>query len=186
MQIVNITATFRLSSPVDLTALMDRESPFVTRNRGFAAVSLRVFTPGSRHFAVTALVFSSGSVVIVGGRSLPQIREARKIVMSKTSLSATALQVRNMACTLRIQPILLEIVYEGFREGKELYSNSYDPELFPAVMVNDRGSRGKACIFHTGRINITGCTSITDALEIKNKLLKWITVYSGEGVTEID
>lgn len=165
---------------------MEQERPFAKRNRGFDSVSIRIFTPNSRHFAVTALVFSSGAVVVVGGRSAAQIREAQALVARKTDSQATPIRVRNIACTFCVSPLLLEAVFEAFRDEKRLYSSSYDPELFPAVMVHERGSRKKACIFHSGRINVTGCLSIAEALEMKNMVLESLTIYSGEGVTEID
>lgn len=170
MKIVNITATFRLSGPIDLIRMIEEESPFASPNRGFSAVSLRLFTVTD--LAVTALIFSSGSVVLVGGKSVAQLAEARELMMTKTRLRASPVVIHNLACNFLVQPVTPERVYEVFKSSKRFCLPSYEPELFPAVMVQERGQKRKACIFHSGKINITGCKSWSEATKMRHRISK--------------
>lgn len=166
-----MTGSCKLSGRVDLEKLL--KSAFCWRNRGFDAVSLRL--PGP----VTALVYSSGSVVFVGSKSEKQLENAAQAVASETGLTFLNLVIHNYCFSFMLQPLNLNRVFKFFRDGKILFTLSYDPELFPALTLTLRGTNRKVSLFHTGRVNIIGCKTRGDAETLKCILidqLKYISV----------
>lgn len=171
MEIVNSTASFRLSERLDLCILHIDNFSCAQRNRGFDALSLRLF-PIS--FApVTALIYSSGAVVLVGGRSLAQIEAAKAEVVKLTKVpAATALVLHNLACSFtHCKRVRLPHLVTLFREDDRFENVMYEPELFPALTLNLKGTKRKACIFSSGKVNLVGNKNIEEADQMRVALI---------------
>lgn len=168
-----MTASCRLSQRVDLALLL--ELPLCWRNRGFDAVSLRLFTSEG---PVTALVYASGSVVFVGSKSETQLTEAHEVLLTTTGLTSAGVIIHNYCFSLMLRPFNLNRVFEVFRDHSVLHCLSYDPELFPALTLTLRGTNKKASLFHTGRVNLIGCKTRQEAEALKCVLNEQLLFYS--------
>lgn len=169
-----MTASCRLLNKVNLSSLLVAEAPFCWRNRGFDAVSLRLFTDSG---ALTALVYSSGAVVFVGSKSFQQLEEARRCLCSKLGAACTQIKVHNICFSFMLKPLNLNRVFTAFREDSILTTRSYDPELFPALTLTMNDTKLKASLFHTGRINLIGCKTTEEAERLKTLLVSKLEFY---------
>lgn len=171
-----MTASFRLSGRLDLDILLIENYDWAKKNRGFDALSIRVF-PKS-YSAVTALVYSSGAVVLVGGRCRKQLEEARDQVEKMTRQSSSSeISVHNIACSFQTKHICLPIMYDIVRQDSRFQSVSYEPEIFPALCMNLSCTKRKACLFVSGKINLVGNKSMTEAIEMKETVESVLNFY---------
>lgn len=171
-----MTATCKLPQRIDLGALLQKERPLCWRNRGFDAVSLRLFLP--EQGPVTALVYASGSVVFVGAKSVDQLEGAWQQLCVKCSSTSTALLIHNICFSFMLPRLNLNRVFQAFRNDAVLFCLSYDPELFPAITLTLRGTNKKASLFHTGRVNLIGCKTNEEADGLRVVLNERLLFYS--------
>lgn len=159
MAVVNSTSSFRLSARVDINVLWIENFENAKKNKGFDAISVRIFPPG--HAPLTALVYSSGAVVMVGGTSEQQLEAAKDTICRMTRLEADdILRIHNLVASLTIERNLdLPQLFSMLDADERFTHVSYEPELFPAVTATQANTCRKACIFVSGKINLTGCKS---------------------------
>ena len=168
MQVVNMTASLRLAGRLDLSLLLQKYPEIAKRNRGFDSVSLKM-TP------VTALIFSSGAVVLVGAKSDCQLDNAEKELVQKACMDLLGVRkVHQMVCTFKFEPLRLSHVYEKLRYNNDFKEVSFEPELFPALTLRIKDTKKKVCIFSSGRTNIVGCHNTEEADEVKDLISKAI------------
>ena len=172
-----MTASLRLSGKVDLSLLLHDNEIWAKQNRGFDAVSLRLFTVSDS--AVTALIYSSGSVVLVGGRSINQLKEAQTELMAKTGLQvAVPFVIHNIACSMTVSPLHLFRLAQALKMNPRYDDVSYEPELFPALSFKLKGTKRKACVFSSGKINLVGNKTIDEAKEMRHDVLSFLFINS--------
>ena len=168
MQVVNMTASLRLAGRVDLSLLLQKYPEIAKRNRGFDSLSLKLKP-------VTALIFSSGAVVLVGAKSDCQLDSAEKELVQKACVELRgARKIHQMVCTFKFEPLRLSHVYEKLRYHEDFTEVSFEPELFPALTLSIKKTKKKVCIFSSGRTNIVGCQNLEEAEEVKILISKAI------------
>ncbi|KAK1392597.1 TATA-box-binding protein [Heracleum sosnowskyi] len=150
--IQNIVSTVNLDCHFDLKhiALSARNAEYNPRR--FAAVIMRIKDPKT-----TALIFSSGKLVITGAKSEERSRvAARKFARIIEKIGYTVkfkeFKIQNMvgSCDLKF-PIRLErisINHAAF--------SSYEPELFPGLIYRMKDPKIVLLLFVSGKIVITG------------------------------
>lgn len=183
MELVNTTCTFRVDRRFDLCALAIEEELLkpdcqkAKKNKslmmkGFKAVAVTLIRNGRKK--VTALVYNTGSVVLVGAASMAQAQEAERLFTSRFYCSVTEnLQQRNCVFHVKLgHRVHLSDTWLKAKSAVGVLSTSYEPELFPAVVVSS--SHGKATIFASGHMNITGCTSLTSAESLYRVIIAFL------------
>lgn len=150
--IQNIVSTVNLDCRLDLKriALSARNAEYNPKR--FAAVIMRIKEPKT-----TALIFSSGKLVITGAKSEDKARlAARKFarVVEKIGYPVRfrEFKIQNMvgSCDLGF-PIRLE----GISIHHAAFS-SYEPELFPGLVYRMKDPKIVLLVFVSGKIVITG------------------------------
>lgn len=171
MHLVNMTATLKFQGSINLSTLLER-FPFVaSRNRGFDAISMMMMTTD-----VTALVYRSGSVVLVGAKTSKSLDDAKKELEMLLDLPiANAIVIHNMVFSKLLQPVNLVAAYKCLSDSESFVNTSFEPELFPALVCQERGTNRRGCLFRTGKLNITGCKSSDEAANFVGLLVRSIT-----------
>ena len=148
----NIVATVNLCCKLDLRKIAQGARNAEYNPKRFAAVIMRIREPRT-----TALVFSSGKLVITGARSEDGAKlAARKYarVIQKLSFPAkfAEFKIQNMvgSCDVKF-PIRLEGLM--LMHGQFC---SYEPELFPGLIYRMVKPRIVLLIFVSGKVVITG------------------------------
>lgn len=128
--------------------------------KGFNSVVLTIPTSVKK---VSALCYPSGKLLLMGATSLENMEEA--------ALTACVLLNKEIECSLRVSNVcgsgqITDAKFDYFDLGNlstyinttknELYSCSYDSEIFPALIIYDRKTKGKCTIFKSGKANVTG------------------------------
>uniref|UniRef100_A0A0A9W4W0 TATA-box-binding protein n=2 Tax=Lygus hesperus TaxID=30085 RepID=A0A0A9W4W0_LYGHE len=157
----NVVCTVNLCCPLDLAKVN-----FHTRNseynpKRFCGVVMRLVNP-----RCTALIFSSGKIVVTGVRHeqnavLACRKYARIIQKIGFPVKFTDFKIHNMVATCDLRfPLRLE----NFHQIHGQFS-SYEPELFPALIYRMIKPRIVILIFVNGKLVITGAKSRTDIHE---------------------
>lgn len=170
MEFVNSTATFKVKGPVDLLSLLGRQELWPKRTRGFASVSVLLFL--NNRNAATALVYATGSVVLVGARSMNDLEEAVQVFLHVTDTTLVQpLKLHNIAYSFRIPPQPLEALYCAVKSSGCFDDVSLEPEMFPALTFRLKGTNRKACVFASGKVNLVGNKSEPEALQLRDMFL---------------
>mmetsp|Transcript_2621 Transcript_2621/g.8179 ORF Transcript_2621/g.8179 Transcript_2621/m.8179 type:complete len:240 (+) Transcript_2621:111-830(+) len=148
----NVVATVNLRVPIDLkkVALSARNAEYNPKK--FAAVIMRIRDP-----RCTALVFSTGKMVVTGAKSEQQSRQgARKFaaIVKKLGYAPkfSEFKIQNMVATADVGfPIRLEALTYAHAKF-----SSYEPELFPGLVYRLVNPKTVLLIFVSGRLVITG------------------------------
>ena len=166
------TSTFSVSRPPVFppkrwvhTMKLIRKTANKRVQRGFDSVKQR-FTLLNNN-KVTAMLFSSGAVVLLGCKSQQELTEATNAISQDLkSPLIRPVTVSNVAgSTFYGGHINLTSLHKYSRENlHQGYKVDLDPELFPALVISSKepGSRKKALIYHTGKIIITGVKSFNE------------------------
>ena len=124
---------------------------------------------------VTALIYRSGSVVLVGGNSRKSVREALHSFLNLYECELSKpLKFSNFAMSFRYNTSLnLVKLYDNILAFKvpELVTPSYEVELFPSLIVRMRYHNTKASIFTSGKVIITGCKEVRNGKHMMQLLL---------------
>ncbi|KII64876.1 TATA-box-binding protein [Thelohanellus kitauei] len=151
-QIQNIVATINMGCQVDLrtVALSARNAEYNPKR--FAAVIMRIRNPRT-----TALVFSSGKLVLTGART----EEEARIAARKHARIIQKLGFPAFFCDFKIQNIvascdvMFPIRLEGIHSEHTNFS-SYEPELFPGLVYRLVSPKVVVLVFVSGKIVFTG------------------------------
>lgn len=164
MEVVNIVATVRVSSHLDLqkiaSAVKDTEFPSGGNwlKMRLAPESYYVALYGSGKFVVTG-VKSIALVEDVADRVISILRKAEIIVNTKQIIIQNIVSVG----FVEINSTLEKIVY-----ALDPSKVSYEPEQFPGLIYKDFDAT--ILLFSSGKIIITGLTNEDDILEVHKKL----------------
>ncbi|KAI9019784.1 transcription factor TFIID-domain-containing protein [Hyaloraphidium curvatum] len=154
----NVVATVDLETKLDLKniALHARNAEYNPKR--FAAVIMRIREPKT-----TALIFSSGKMVVTGAKSEEYARlAARKFarIVQKLGFPAkfSAFKIQNIvgSCDVRF-PIRLEGL--AYQHGP---FSSYEPELFPGLIYRMVQPKVVLLIFVSGKVVLTGAKDRND------------------------
>ncbi|EPX70766.1 TATA-binding protein [Schizosaccharomyces octosporus yFS286] len=148
----NIVATVNLDCRLDLKTIALHARNAEYNPKRFAAVIMRIREPKS-----TALIFASGKMVVLGGKSeddskLASRKYARIIQKLGFNAKFTDFKIQNIvgSCDVKF-PIRLE----GLAYSHGTFS-SYEPELFPGLIYRMVKPKVVLLIFVSGKIVLTG------------------------------
>ena len=148
----NIVATVNLCCKLDLRKIAQGARNAEYNPKRFAAVIMRIREPRT-----TALVFSSGKLVITGARS----EEAAKLAARKYARVIQKLSFPAKFAEFKIQNMVgsCDVKFPIRLEGLMLMHGqfcSYEPELFPGLIYRMVKPRIVLLIFVSGKVVITG------------------------------
>ncbi|KAJ4461224.1 putative TATA-box-binding protein [Paratrimastix pyriformis] len=155
----NVVATVNLGTKLDLKNIALRAKNAEYNPKRFAAVIMRIREPKT-----TALIFSSGKIVVTGAKSEDHSKLAAKkyaLILKKLgypTIKFTEFKVQNIvgSCDVKF-PIRLE----GLAYAHGSYS-SYEPELFPGLIYRMVDPKIVLLIFVSGKVVLTGAKVRTD------------------------
>lgn len=171
IHVANVVSTFDLgvkNVPLQEIAQMQLFPEYQPKK--FAALTLR-----TQHPRTTALVFSSGNVVVTGARTilvslLSSRKYARLIQKIGYGVAFHNFRVENIVASVETN---FAIKLKEISEDHGL-STSWEPESFPGLVY--RMPKVVFLIFRSGKVVITGGKTIEDVHEKFNKLYTTILV----------
>ncbi len=129
------------------------------------------------NIGITALVFSSGKIVVTGVKSEEKVPDAVKLIqkeLKKADINCTKkpeMTVENMVASGNVE-LKLNLTKLAF----SLPTAEYEPEQFPGLVYKVPGGHITFLLFSTGKIVCTGAKNekeIKDSIkELKKELLK--------------
>lgn len=150
--IQNVVATANMGCKLELRDIACKARNAEYNPRRFAAVIMRIREPKT-----TALVFSSGKMVVTGAKDETQARNAaRKFtkIIQKIGFAAkfTEFKIQNLVASVDVKfPIRLE----GLAQ-KHYQFSSYEPEVFPGLIYRMIRPKVALLIFVSGKLVLTG------------------------------
>jgi len=173
------TSLIQSSSPIDLTAL-SRLLPFsfYDRNR-FAAITIRIKAP-----SCTTLLFSSGKLVVTGGRDWYECVLASLCVcrILRNSFPSRLFQLVNCEVQNIVGNVELPIGEGGILDLQSMYSKLelnclYQRQMFPGLIYRPEASPVVLLCFYSGKVVITGGKTVEDVHEGWRKLWPTVRVF---------
>ncbi len=167
VKLQNVVATVNLTCSLNLRHIAMRARNAEYNPKRFAAVIIRIRDPKT-----TALIFSTGKVVITGARSEDDAwlaaRKYAKIVrkLGYEDVKFADFGLHNLVASADVRfPIRLEALAHAHSN----YAH-YEPELFPGLVYRMLEPRLALLIFVSGKVVITGAKSRDDLNEAFQKL----------------
>jgi len=157
----NIVATVNLDCPLVLKDIAMQARNAEYNPKRFAAVIMRIREPKT-----TALIFSTGKIVVTGAKSEQLAKHAaRKYakIIQKLGFEAKfrEFKIQNIVASADARfPIRLENLSIDHR----LFS-SYEPELFPGLIYRMVEPKVVLLIFVSGKIVLTGAKTRKDIIQ---------------------
>ena len=112
----------------------------------------------------SALVFSSGKMVITGAKSANEIKEAVAVLRKKLKESSTSKGPKNKTAKITVQNIVASGNI-GFKIDLELAAlllenSMYEPEQFPGLIYRLKKPKTVLLLFQTGNVVCTGANKV--------------------------
>lgn len=151
--IQNVVATTNLGVQLDLKTIALRARNAEYNPKRFAAVIMRIREPKT-----TALIFSSGKIVVTGAKSEAESTKASrkyaKIVykLGYTKAKFTEFTVQNIVASCDVS---FAVRLEGLAHAHNNFC-SYEPELFPGLIYRMLKPKIVLLIFVSGKVVLTG------------------------------
>lgn len=157
-QIQNVVATADLQCKLDVKQIALKAKNAEYNPKRFAAVIMRIREPKT-----TALIFSSGKIVVTGAKDENLARTAaRKFtrIIQKIGFPAKFgdFKIQNLVSSCDVNfPIRLE----GLQTAHYMFS-SYEPEVFPGLIYRMAKPKVALLIFVSGKLVLTGAKTRAD------------------------
>uniref|UniRef100_A0A7S2RYZ5 TATA-box-binding protein n=1 Tax=Mucochytrium quahogii TaxID=96639 RepID=A0A7S2RYZ5_9STRA len=170
----NVVATMNCTVKLDLMEVATQTRNSEYNPQRFSAVVLRIRQPKT-----TALIFSSGKIVVTGAKSVNDCKiAARKFgviirkVGSKDAKSSD-IKIQNIVCSCDCRfAIRLEAL--ALAHGK---FSSFEPELFPGLIYRMVNPKIVLLIFVSGKVVLTGAKDQDATYEAFNKIYPVLLEY---------
>lgn len=165
-QIQNVVATANMQCKLDLKTIALKARNAEYNPKRFAAVIMRIREPKT-----TALIFSSGKMVVTGAKDENQARNAtRKFtrIIQKIDFPAkfTEFKIQNLVASVDVRfPIRLEGL-----AIKHFNFSSYEPEVFPGLIYRMLNPKVALLIFVSGKLVLTGAKTRNDIKSAFDKI----------------
>jgi transcription initiation factor TFIID TATA-box-binding protein len=173
LKINNITATANLGAKLDLRLLATRVWNVEYNPRKFNALILRTRKP-----RVTALIFHTGKIVVVGATCVRESEEGAakvaKLISGKTSQLAD-FSLQNIAASSHVN---YRVNLEELSECKRGFV-VFEPELFtPAAKMRYKKDKNLiALIFRSGKLIYTGTIEFSDIVDFHDYLSRMLLKF---------
>lgn len=172
--IQNVVCTVNLGVQLDLKRIALKARNAEYNPRRFAAVIMRIRDPKT-----TALIFSSGKMVITGAKS----EEAAKISCKKYTRIIQRLgygyakflefKIQNIVASCDIHfPVRLESLAHAHNQFC-----SYEPELFPGLIYRMITPKVVLLVFVSGKLVLTGAKKRTDIYQAFNNIYAVLCLF---------
>lgn len=161
IRIVNISATFSLSIPLNLGLLSKNLPDAKYRPYHFNGLVYKIKTP-----KCTAIIFSTGRVTICGLNQEHLVSEMAQLISDRINhfnldTKPSSICIQNVVGAVDLGYELdLRSMFEASR-----IENSFEPELFPGLVYHERNSSRSMLCFRSGKLILTGCNSIPKVKE---------------------
>lgn len=170
----NIAASANLGCTINLKKLASSARNAEYNPKRFAAVIMRLREP-----KVTALVFSTGKLVVVGATTeelahLAARKLARIIQLMDTPVKLANFRVNNVVSSCSVG---FNIRLEGLAHAHGLFC-TYEPELFPGLIYRMVSPKVAMILFVSGKIIITGAKKREDLYEAFNIIYPILKEFS--------
>ncbi|XP_059180193.1 uncharacterized protein LOC131959100 isoform X2 [Centropristis striata] len=168
-QIENIISTVTLGCSLDLEFISRKAWNVEYKPMKFKALVMRIRKP-----RITAKIFKSGIIVLLGAKSIEDSRQgarkcARKVQKLGFPVRFLNFKIKNMQASCSTFPVSLEKL--SFHRHC-----SYEPELFPGLFYS--GVPGiSVVIFATGKISITGAQNEAKLYEALDDIVSILSCY---------
>jgi transcription initiation factor TFIID TATA-box-binding protein len=173
------TSLIESAAPIDLTAL-SRVLPFsfYDRNR-FAAITIRIKSPDC-----TTLLFSSGKLVVTGGRDWFECVLASLYVcrLLRDAFPSRGFRLVNCEVQNIVGHVELPIGEGGMLDLQSMYGKLelnclYQRQMFPGLIYRPEASPVVLLCFYSGKVVITGGKTVEDVHEGWRKLWPTVRVF---------
>lgn len=179
----NIVSTVHLSTDatkINLECIAQCMPNSVYDKKRFAAITLRINKP-----KITALLFSSGKLVVTGSLSrqmakravhdiVRMLRETRLFRFVRHDLHT----IQNIVCNVRL-PKTVNIDLNALYQGHNTLC-TYQPSIFPGLILRPRDSPVVLLIFKSSRIVVTGAHTYSDVCNGFELTLGVLAPFFGE------
>lgn len=158
MEMVNSTSVASLDSQIDLEDVRKSKYHVKKKNSPFPVVVWK-------KNKITFLIYKSGRCVILGCRSTQQVCDEAHWLSSTIGCGLKHVEICNLVFSATTCPQNLTQLYETVRSKNKGHFGTYEPELSPAFIYHVKDLKAKVLIFRTGKIIITGISSIVDVMK---------------------
>lgn len=161
----NIVSTVHIRTnlaKINLEAIAQCLANSVYDKKRFAAITLRIEEP-----RITALLFSSGKLVITGSLSRQMAKRATRNIVQLLRdtkmyrfVTHSGHVIQNIVCNVRLPPAVSIDIDALYRE--ENTQCTYQPAIFPGLILRAHGSPVVLLVFKSSRIVVTGAQTYAD------------------------
>ncbi len=168
IKIVNIVVSSSLEHDIPLEKMAATLSNTEYNPEQFPGLVLRIKEPKT-----SALIFSSGKIVVTGARSIKKVREAInkiKDALKKIGIKITIepkINIQNMVAAGSIGMSL-----NLNKLAMKLHNTEYEPEQFPGLVYKLAKEKATFLLFSNGKIVCTGTKSEKEVEETVELLIK--------------
>ncbi|MDD1686865.1 TATA-box-binding protein [Methanoregula sp.] len=160
LKIENIVASGVIAESIDLAEVSSRIKSCELNTKRFPGAVYRIENP-----KIASLIFSSGKIVLTGGRNDKALSDGLAIIMKNLkeagvdTLEKPNVAVTNIVCSYDIGKYinLNKVVITLNLENIE-----YEPEQFPGLVYRIKEPKIVALLFSSGKIILTGGKTIED------------------------
>lgn len=194
LKVQNVVATVNLDTKLDLYHITKKTKRSKYNPQRFAAVTLKIPRPRT-----TALVFSTGKMVVTGSKNEAEAHRATRMFAKKIqrlgyNIAFLNFKIQNIVSTFSMKATLhlerLAFAHSTFIRYFFLYfiffsihhlliknKNRYDPELFTGLNYRMTNPSVVFLIFSSGKVIITGAKTTGQAKEAFDKMLPILVNY---------
>lgn len=130
----------------------------------FAAITVRIANP-----KITALLFSSGKLVVTGAVSKQMAMNATRQILQnikrlhlRAHITYRQHLIQNIVCNVRVPDVMSIDIMRIYRERNNLCT--YQPKIFPGLIFRPTRSPIVLLVFQSSRIIVTGGRKYNDIL----------------------
>lgn len=163
----NIVSTVNLGTRLDLKEIVLRARNTEYNPKRFAAVIMRIRDPKT-----TALIFSSGKMVVTGAKS----EESSRLAARKYAKTINKIGFDVKFHDFKIQNIVgscdvgFPINLDELALSEHSRFCTYEPELFPGLIYRMQSPKVVLLIFVSGKLVVTGAKARTDIFTAFDKM----------------
>jgi len=168
VEVVNIVVSSSLEHDIPLEKMATTLNNTEYNPEQFPGLVLRIKEPKT-----SALIFSSGKIVVTGARSIKKVREAInkiKDALKKIKIKITIepkINIQNMVASGDIGMSL-----NLNKLAMKLHNTEYEPEQFPGLVYKLSKAKATFLLFSNGKIVCTGTKSEKEVEEAVKMLIK--------------
>jgi len=147
----------------------------------FAAITVRIANP-----KITALLFSSGKLVVTGAVSKQMAMNATRLIMdnikrlhARSQITYKQHLIQNIVCNVRVPNITSIDIARIYKERNNLCT--YQPKIFPGLIFRPSLSPIVLLVFESSRIIVTGGRTYNDILSGFNEVFVVLQQYFRSG-----